>query len=167
MNISNAAPTMRHPLYLVALAAGMVAAVVEMIPVLTIQGLMLHVPPLRIFQSIASGVLGRDAYAGGMGTAVLGAALHIVISLIAALIFVLAAARWRVLLRRPVLSGLVFGVFAFIVMSWIVVPLSAVAFKQNFNPVLMAMSLAIHMIFFGLPISLTARQLSSRGANNE
>lgn len=146
----------------IVLVAGTVAAVVEMIPILAIQGLLLGVTSARIFQSIASGLLGRAAYSGGSATVVLGAALHLLISVIAAAVFVVAAQRRPSLLRRPLSSGLAFGVLAYVVMSWIVVPLSAVAFKPAFDPALMAVSLAVHMLFFGLPIAFTARWLTQR-----
>ncbi len=145
--------------------AGATAAVVEMMPILTIQGAALGVSPIRIFQSIASGLLGHDAYADGLSAALLGAALHLLISLVAALFFVVAADRRPVLTRHPVLSSVGFGVISFVVMSWIVVPLSAAAFKPNFNPALMAMSLAIHALFFGLPIALVTRWLSRSGTD--
>lgn len=38
------------------------------------------VAPIRILQSIASGLLGRPAYAGGAGTALLGLLLHFFIA---------------------------------------------------------------------------------------
>lgn len=161
MSASAAISTMTHPPYRVVLLAGAVGAVIEMIPVITIQRYLFGVPPIRIFQSIASGLLGRQAYSGGLWSAIQGAALHVLISLIAALIFVEAARRWRVLLRRPVISGAIFGVLAFIVMSWIVVPLSAAAFKPNLDPALLMLSLAIHVLFFGLPIALTTHRLTS------
>lgn len=145
-----------------ALIAGTVAAVVEMIPILAIQGLLLGVMPTRIFQSIASGLLGPAAYSGGIATVILGAALHLLISVIAAAVFIVAAQVRPSLLRLPVLSGLAFGVLVYVVMSWIVVPLSAVAFKPAFKPALMSVSLAVHMLFFGLPIAFAARWLTQR-----
>jgi uncharacterized membrane protein YagU involved in acid resistance len=138
--------------------AGSVAAVVEMIPILLIQGLLLHVGPLRIFQSIASGLLGAGAYAGGFSSAVLGALLHLLISVVAGLIYAVAASRFDILLKRPVLGGIAYGVIVYLVMSYIVVPLSAVAFKPATNPSLMAMSLAIHIMAFALPISLVCKR---------
>src|SRR5512143_760542 len=44
----------------------------------------------QLLQSIASGLLGREAYAGGPGTALLGAALHAMIALIWVVTFALA-----------------------------------------------------------------------------
>jgi hypothetical protein len=146
------------------LIAGIAAAVVEMIPVLLIQGLMLHVSPVRIFQSIASGLMGKAAYAGGIGSALLGGLVHTAISLVAGLIFAFAANLWRMLLARPVLAGLGYGIIVYIVMSYLVLPLSAVAFKPATNPALIAMSVTIHMVAFALPISLICwRRLGTTG----
>src|SRR5215471_10630437 len=39
-------------------------------------GIQNHLPPMRIFQSVAAGVLGRSASQGGVKTAALGLALH-------------------------------------------------------------------------------------------
>lgn len=137
----------------VALKAGLAAAVIEMIPVLLIQGMM-GVSVTRVFQSISTGLLGRDAYSGGMATALLGVALHTFISIVAAAVFVAAVRMKPALLRRPVISGLLYGVVVYLVMTFIVVPLSAVAYAPNRNPVMMGMSLVVHMLTFGLPIAL-------------
>jgi hypothetical protein len=140
-----------------ALVAGTIAAVVELIPVLGIQSVALGVSPTRVFQSIASGLLGKAAYTGGLSAAAAGAGLHWLISVLAALTFAWVAVRWRDLIRHPVLSGLGYGVIVFAIMAAIVVPLSAAAFKPNTNPTLMAVSMAVHMVFFGLPIALATR----------
>lgn len=49
-------------------------------------------------------------------------------------------------------------------MAAIVVPLSAAAFKPNTNPTLMAVSMLVHMAFFGVPIALATRWSFSRAA---
>lgn len=149
------------------LGAGAVAAVVDIIPILLIQGLLLKVGPTRIFQSIASGMTGAAAYAGGLPSAFLGALVHLLISLIAGLAYAYAAARLPLLVRRPVIGGLAYGVLVYLVMSYIVVPMSAVAFKPATDPALIAISLGIHMVAFGLPIALvTRRALGLVGRNS-
>src|SRR5687767_2250647 len=65
--------------------------------------------PIRVLQAIASGIFGRAAYEGGMPAAALGLGLHFVIAIGAAATFFLATRRWPILLQRPVLSGLTFG----------------------------------------------------------
>ncbi len=113
--------------------------------------------PIRILQSIAAGLLGRDAFSGGWGTAVLGLALHFFIAFTIVLVFLLASRRLSVLTRHPVITGLVYGVAVYLVMTFVVVPASAAggrglpAWPVALNGVL------IHMFGVGLPASLAAR----------
>src|SRR5690348_4197473 len=51
------------------------------------------VTPVGIFQSIASGLLGRSAYQGGFATALLGVLLHYFIALLIVMTAVIGA-RW-------------------------------------------------------------------------
>jgi hypothetical protein len=46
--------------------------------------------PTRVLHAIASGVLGRDAYQGGLPAAALGLGLHFVIAIGAAMTYLLA-----------------------------------------------------------------------------
>lgn len=115
------------------------------------------VAPLRIAQSIASGLLGRAAFAGGCKTAALGVALHFVIALGAATVFNLASLKWRWLIERPYLSGALYGVTVFWFMQLVVLPLSAIAFKQNFTWPVVAVGLLVHILCVGWPIALTVR----------
>ena len=138
--------------------AGLAASAIEMVPVLTVQAL-LGVGPLRVLQSIASGLLGRAAYDGGLTAAALGAALHVAISVVAGLVFTICSVRRPWLLDRPILSGTVLGVVAYVVMTFVVVPLSAVPFRPVRVPAMMAVSLLVHVIAFGVPIALVCRRL--------
>ncbi len=115
------------------------------------------VTPLRIAQSIASGVSGRAAFEGGYRTAALGVALHFIIALGAAAVFNLAALKWRWLLEHAYLSGALYGVGVFWFMQLVVLPLSAIAFKQNFTWPVLATGLLVHILCVGLPIALAAR----------
>ncbi len=69
--------------------------------------------PVRILQSIASGLLGPASFNGGAATAILGGILHFVIAFGAASTFYLASRRLRLLTQRPVISGLAFGVVVY------------------------------------------------------
>jgi len=143
-------------LMLASILIGTIGAVTEMIPVFPIQG-ALGVSPRLVLQSIASGVLGRQAYSGGAATVLLGIALHLLISIVAALLYIIASDRWAGLRRRPVLSGIAYGTIVFLVMRYIVVPLSAVAYKQSTDWGMFATSLAVHIMGFGIPIALLDR----------
>lgn len=112
--------------------------------------------PVRIFQSIAAGLLGRAAFAGGLSTALLGVLLHFFISFVVVATFLLASRRIRPLIRAPVAAGLAYGVVVYLVMNFVVVPLSAAATGRPSWPVV-ANGLMIHMLGVGLPASLFAR----------
>jgi len=116
--------------------------------------------PISIMQSVASGVLGNAAFEGGVGTAVLGVLLHYFIMFCAAAVFVFASRRFEFLRRRPIVSGMVFGICMYLVMTQVVLPLSAFPFPQKFPPdlgLLMANQLA-HMFLVGVPISLASKR---------
>ncbi len=80
----------------------------------------------RLLQGIASGLLGRQAFAGGLGTALLGLALHYLIALIWTLVLVVALNTYRGLRRHLVLTGIVYGVVVWFVMNLVVLPVSRV-----------------------------------------
>lgn len=114
------------------------------------------VRPIRIFQSIAAGVLGRAAFQGGLATAVLGACLHFFIAFVVVLTFYLASRRAPVLTRHAVVSGLLYGLVVYLVMNLVVVPLSAASAAPPSVPVLVN-GLLIHAFGVGLPTALFVR----------
>ena len=85
--------------------------------------------PLRVLHSIASGVLGKAAYTGGVATAALGVVLHFAIACGACGVYYAASRRLPLLVRRPVVTGPIYGVGVYLVMSLVVVPLSAAPWK--------------------------------------
>lgn len=115
------------------------------------------VPAVRVVQSIASGFLGKDAYAGGNASAWLGVLAHYVIMSVIALIFVLASRRLELLIRHPLLAGAAYGAVVFVIMTYVVVPLSASPIKPPPPPQVLE-GVLIHMICVGLPISLAAHR---------
>ena len=113
---------------------------------------------VRVLQSVASGLLGREAFAGGMPTAVLGLLLHFVNSLLIASVFYVVSRKLTLLTQRPVLSGLFYGAPVYMLMSRVVVPLSAAPFTIP----LRVADLLVHMFFVGLPISLSVHRFSAK-----
>jgi len=91
------------------------------------------VSPVIILHYIAAGLLGREAaLAGGAPVAVLGLLLQWAMSLVIAAVFVFAAQKAPVLRRAWLAYGLAYGVGIFVVMNYIVVPLSAAMTKPHF-----------------------------------
>lgn len=116
------------------------------------------VPPIRILQSVASGLLGAPAFNGGFSSAALGLLLHFCIALLWSLIFYLASRVIPALLRHPVVAGILYGIVIYAVMNLVVLPLSAFPRKVSFPWLVLVTGLLVHMFCIGLPIALAIRR---------
>jgi hypothetical protein len=119
----------------------------------TLLPLAMHrVSVVRIYQSVAAGLVGRDAaVAGGLPTAALGMLLHFFIATTAAAVYVAAASRLKLLVQQSVACGLAFGVAVYFFMKDVVVAHSAA------RPIRFTWTAMIgHALLVGLPIALVA-----------
>ena len=114
------------------------------------------VAPLRILQSIASGLLGRSAFQGGVHTAALGALLPFFIACCIVATCVAIGSRVRAVGRHPVVIGALYGVSVYAVMNFVVLPLSAAASGRPTLPVFVN-GVLIHIFGVGIPSALFAR----------
>jgi hypothetical protein len=124
------------------------------------------VSPVAILHSIAAGLLGpAAARAGGGATAALGLAVHFLIATIIVAIYVAASRRWSFLRRRVVLCGLIYGVIAYFIMNYVVVPLSN---ARSGGPIvwpIVTNGLLIHALGVGLPAAWFAAGVEHRGTS--
>jgi hypothetical protein len=112
--------------------------------------------PMRIFQGIAAGAIGRDAArAGGWGSAALGLFFHYVVAFGIATTYVLASRAAPLLARRPLLCGPIFGIGAYFFMNLVVIPLSRIG-PQPFTTGPFINGVLIHAFGIGIPIALIA-----------
>ena len=116
-----------------------------------------RVAPERILQSVASGLLGRDAFEGGAPTALLGLVLHFAICTAIAAIFVSAARALPPLRQHLIAAGIVYGASVYFVMRWVVVPLSR--FPGDLR-IVHPLEIAVHAFGVGLVIALAARRFA-------
>ena len=120
------------------------------------------VKPIRVSQSIASGLLGPKAYDGGIPTAILGVVLHFVIAIGAAAVFYLVSRKLTFLVRQPLIWGPVFGAGIYFFMHYVVLPLAAnPRFRTTTLSVATVSDFAVHMILIGPSIALAARRFST------
>jgi hypothetical protein len=154
------APRREPGVWRAVLLGGLTVGVLDIVDAIVFFGLHLGVSPIRIFQSVAAGVLGREAArAGGVPTAILGGALHVFIATTIVAIYVLVSRRWALLTRRAIACGLAYGVACYFVMSFVVVPLSAAGRGLAWPelPVLLN-GVVGHALLVGLPAALFARR---------
>ena len=110
--------------------------------------------PIRVFQGIASGILGRSAFDGGVSTAGMGVALHFLIALGAAAVYYAASRPLHLLIDHAILSGVLCGIAIHLFMNFVVIPASAIG-RRPFVLRSFAAILIVHMIVVGPSIALT------------
>lgn len=117
--------------------------------------------PVQILQAVAAGLQGTAAFEGGLASAGLGLAAHFLISIAFAGLYVAAAGPAPVLLRRPLLPGLAFGLSVYGVMNAVVVPLSLAPERPDPSLQMIGLGLVAHALF-GLALAFTAARLAPR-----
>ncbi len=165
MTISSVPVRQRHPAAYV-LAGGLIAGTLDIVYACTFWGLKAAVPPQRILQSVAAGLLGKASFEGGAATATLGLALHYFIATTMSVVYYVVARRWPLLWQRPVLIGTGYGLILYGVMNYIVVPLSAAAHGGPRDPLWVGLSIVVHMFLIGVPIALATSVAARQGARN-
>jgi hypothetical protein len=137
---------------------GLVAGILDIAAAIA-QSALRGVAPVRVLQSVAAGLLGRESYQGGAGTAGLGLALHFFIAYTVTAVYYLASRRIPWLVRKPVTAGVLYGIGVFFAMNRIVLPLSNFSGGGGAFNLRAALSpIAIHIVCVGLPIALAIRR---------
>ncbi|HEV2862288.1 MAG TPA: hypothetical protein VGX48_14855 [Pyrinomonadaceae bacterium] len=141
---------------------GLAVGVLDGLFALVFYGLVMGAKTPRIFQSVAAGLLGASAFEGGVKTFLIGVLLHFVVATCIAAVYYAASLKLPVLIRRAVVCGLVYGLIAYLVMNYVVVPLSAIGWRpfsfKSFLPAFVA-----HAPLVGLPVALVARRSATKG----
>jgi uncharacterized membrane protein YagU involved in acid resistance len=138
--------------------AGLICGVMD-ITVAFVNWSLRGVRPARLLQGIASGLLGPQSFRGGWPTVLLGAACHFFIAFSAAAVFYFASRKLAFLTHHGIVSGIAYGVSVYLVMYWIVMPLSRLV-RAPFSLPQTLLAIVTHMLCVGLPISLTIRRYS-------
>jgi hypothetical protein len=157
--------TGKHPMITAILLAGIIGGTIDIGSAALISGFN----PVVIMHAIASGLIGKDSFTGGAGTAVLGYFLQIAMGTLIAAIYMGATSALPGMRKRWIPTGIIAGVIIYFVMTYLVVPLSAAPFRPEFSldGFIKAFKLAgflenlLAMVLFGLIISFFARDVSA------
>lgn len=109
---------------------------------------------------IAAGLLGPQAAHGGVATYILGVFLHFFIAFSFAAVYYAASRRLSFLKEHPLVCGLFYGMAIQLVMSLIVLPLSALHARGPYELHDLIRGLLVHMVVAGLPISYSVWRFS-------
>ena len=135
------------------LLAGLVAGILDGLAASLQFYIMTGKSPVRVFQYIASAVLGATAFAGGIKTAALGLVLHLVIAIVFAAIFYYIFPLLKKLMRNLVIAGVIYGLLVWFIMNFAIVPMTKAATGPLvIKNALIGMIILIAMV--GIPISL-------------
>ncbi len=113
--------------------------------------------PEWVLQSVASGLQGAAAFAGGAASAALGLVAHYTIATGAAAVYFLASRRIGLLTSHAVIAGAIFGALVYLFMNFVVIPLSAFPYALSYPPLTVLEGFASHAVFVGIPIALSIR----------
>ena len=121
-------------------------------------GLLLKSPYMSSLQFVASGAMGNASYTGGLATALLGLVLELLMTIIIAGIFILSADRIPLLRQHVITGSLLYGFGVFIVMNFIVLPLSA-APALPAPPMWLLIEMVLeHILLIGLPLGILVQR---------
>jgi hypothetical protein len=144
-------------------AAWLIAGILDITSAFVIAGIK-GTGSIRMLQGIASGLLGKRSFEGGLLTAGLGLAIHFFIAFTAATLFYLISRKFKFLIEHAIVAGLLYGIAVYLFMYWIVIrivfPNAHPSLSRDVTAVL------VHMFLIGLPISLIVSHCSKNTRSN-
>ena len=122
--------------------------------------------PVMVFQYIASGLIGMRSFQLGSTSVVLGVVIHYFIALTWTAVFYFASRRFAIFIRRPVLSGLLYGIAVYLFMNLVALPLSGVPHPLKPVSLVSRVNGVLALMFcIGLTIALLVRRSVLRSAS--
>jgi hypothetical protein len=109
--------------------------------------------PMNVFRFIASGIFGAKAFEGGTAMGLWGIFFHYLIATGWTVLFFVLYPRIQLLSRNKYIAGLSYGIFVWLMMNLVVLPLSKVPpLIMNSESIIIGM--VVLMTCIGLPISI-------------
>lgn len=149
----------RPSLVKVIAGAGLLVGTLDILDVIIFYGLR-GVSATRILQGIAFGLIGRTSYSLGMRSAALGLLLHFCIATTWAAIYLFASS-WLPLSRHPWIYGTLYGILIYIVMNYVVLPLSHIGLRPLPPLIPLINGVGALIVCIGLPLAFIARRYAS------
>ncbi|HEY5731519.1 MAG TPA: hypothetical protein VIS72_15840 [Anaerolineales bacterium] len=160
---TSTSPNSRNSLLRLSVIGGLIIGLLHIIIQLGIVFSLIGGTPLTsILQYIASGIMGEAAYAGGFTTALLGLIFELVMTIIIAGIFVFSADRISLLRNNAIVGSLLYGFGVFVVMNFIVLPLSAAPALPPPAMWLLIEMILEHLLLIGLPLGILVQRKANK-----
>ena len=143
------------------LVATLIAGTLDILSAFVFAGIA-GMTPIGVLRYVASGPFG-EATTPTPGWAAIGLAIHFAIMACMATAYMVAARRLPLLLRHPIVAGLLYGVLLWLIMYWVVKPLRWPDVPPPHTLYSIANQLFSHCLLVGLPIALVASRFFGRG----
>ncbi|HTI09919.1 MAG TPA: hypothetical protein VL832_15235 [Puia sp.] len=162
MSVSTTKDSLLAPATSTIFMATLVAGTLDILSALILYGYVFaHISAQHILQGIASALLGKRAFEGGMGTDLLGLCIHYCIAFTFVSFYFFIFPHLPFLNRNRVLSGLLYGLFVWTVMNVGVLPLIGYS-KFIFHWIPSIRAALILMFAIGIPTSFIVSRYYSR-----
>ncbi|MEP6570057.1 MAG: hypothetical protein ABJC10_09805 [Acidobacteriota bacterium] len=141
------------------LLGGLAVGVLDILDAITFSAIRSGTKPVTVLQSVAAGLLGREAaFNGGAKTAVLGLALHFLNATLFATAYYFLTRVLPKINLHAIVAGVLYGVAAHLVMQYIVLPNSELGPRTRPTALIVHINGYVgHALLVGLPIALISR----------
>lgn len=141
--------------------AGLIAGTLDVLAAIFIYAIILQkTTAIKILQSIASGIFKKEAYNHSQ-MAWYGLGFHFIIAMLFAWFYFIIYPYLPFLKKSALLSGLLYGIFVWIVMNLIVLPIVFPVLPANHFDFPLILSILILIICIGFPITFIAKKFYS------
>ena len=139
--------------------SGLIAGTLDILAAVIIYAVILEkTTAVKILQSIASGIFKKEAYTGGPQMVWYGLGLHYVIAFIFAWFYFIIYPYLPFLKKNFILSGVLYGIFVWIIMNLIVLPIAFPLLPEKHFDFPLILSMLILIVCIGLPIASITRK---------
>ncbi|CAC9973202.1 DUF1440 domain-containing protein [Flavobacterium panici] len=141
------------------LYSGLLAGTLDILAAIFVYSVILHQTTAeKILQSIASGIFKQHAYTGGTQMVFYGLLLHYFIAFAFAYFYYKIYPHVPILKKNIVVSGIVYGIFVWIVMNLIVLPIVFPKLPSKEFDLPLIISVLILIVCIGLPIAFVTKK---------
>jgi uncharacterized membrane protein YagU involved in acid resistance len=115
----------------------------------------------RVLRYVASGLLGKSAFTGSDWIVLLGLLIHYMIAMVFGFIFFLFYPKLQRWIKNKILIGICYGIFVWIVMNLLILPLSRVP-KLVYTIENLFIGISVLIIALGWPLTYLAAKFYSK-----
>ena len=108
-----------------------------------------------VLKYVASGLFGKEAFSAGYWMIIAGLLLHYMIAFAFTLLFFWLFPKTQVFSRNKIMAGILYGIFIWVIMNLVVVPLSAIGNMPS-DMVNATINMLIVIVCIGIPLSFMA-----------